>query len=97
MGFGAAPFGEAVDNAEGDFWSRADRIEPGAERGHEEGPNKEDSGFLAQPDVASVLVLTSSGAVRIRLLLPVDHHIADGAVARSVFGDPAVATHGLSL
>ena len=47
--------------------------------------------------MASVLMLAASGTVRGRLLLPVNHHIADGAVTRGMLGDPAAATHGKTL
>jgi hypothetical protein len=95
MGLGATPFGETMNNPKDNLGSGANRLEPRTERGHEEGPNEEDSRFLTEPNMTSILAVAAARASRGGLLFPVNHHRADRAMAGGVSGYyPAAAAHG---
>jgi len=57
---GAAPFGETLNDPADDVLGDVNRLEPFAEGGHEQSPNKEDCWFLAGPNTTSVLVLSTA-------------------------------------
>jgi hypothetical protein len=64
MGLGATSFGETMDNPKDNLWSGTNRLEPRPERGHEKGPNEEDSGFLTEPNMTSILAVAAARASR---------------------------------